>query len=121
MSRKLVAQEVFFSGLFLIAHVGLYPVTFWLDIEQRVLVFQAHWRKLFLVGMVPVVIAAPITVEIEIGDVVATRCVAQCLVKNGGKTLSDLGLVCDFLCGGWLGLDCTESSNPDKKSFRTHE
>jgi len=38
-------------------------------------------RKLLVVSVVPIIIAAPVAVEIEISDVVAARFVAECLVK----------------------------------------
>src|ERR1041385_1119350 len=50
-------------------------------------------REIFLIKIFPIVIAAPITVEVKIRYVIAAWILAQGLVENGCKTCGDFIIV----------------------------
>src|SRR6185295_8897387 len=55
-------------------------------------------RKTLVVGVLPVVIAAPITIKVEVGDVIATRFVSECLVKDRREARGNFARVTALGC-----------------------
>src|SRR5258705_11845744 len=81
-------------------------------------------RKTPVVGVLPVVIAAPITVKVEIGSVIAARFVSECLVKDRRKARGNFARVTALgcLCLRQRGGTCAhEIARRRKKAYCTKE